>query len=401
MVYRVIGIMSGSSLDGLDIAYVHLHSGAGKWGYTIVDAETSIYPEEWTNRLEFAGSLNARDYLLLHSDYGRYIGEQVNRFIQARNLDFQVQLVASHGHTVFHQPAGRAPGQPGGGASAQLDGGMTAQLGDGAAIAAVTGLQVVTDLRSLDVALGGQGAPIVPIGEKLLLPEYGYYLNLGGIANLSCSLSGKYTAFDVCPAGRVLNLLAGEMGEPFDRDGKGAAAGMVIPALLESLNGLEYYGLPYPKSLANEFGTQQVYGLIKASGCSTEDGLRTYVEHIAFQVARAVSGDGVREGGVSDGGDSRLMGGGIQGGPSDGGGEMLVTGGGAHNVFLTARVGELLEPLGIHIVIPDKTLTDYKEALVMGLIGVLRLRQEDNTFASVTGASRDSIGGALWNGTES
>ena len=380
MVYRVIGIMSGSSLDGLDIAYVHLHSSAGKWGYTIVDAETFAYPGEWTTRLEQAGNLYARDYLLLHSDYGRYIGEQVNRFIQARNLDFQVQLVASHGHTVFHQPA------------KGINAGMTAQLGDGAAIAAVTGLQVVTDLRSLDVALGGQGAPIVPIGEKLLLPGYGYYLNLGGIANLSYSVSGKYTAFDVCPAGRVLNLLAGQIGEPFDRDGKGAAAGTVIPALLDSLNRLEYYGLPYPKSLANEFGTQEVYGLIRASGCSTEDGLRTYVEHIAFQVASsAVAAPG--------GGDSPGAGVGIQG-AGVGAREMLVTGGGAHNIFLTSRIGALLEPLGINVVIPDKTLVDYKEALIMGLMGLLRLRQEDNTFASVTGARRDSMGGALWNGTE-
>lgn len=369
MVYRVIGIMSGSSLDGLDIAYVHLHSSAGKWGYTIVDAETYAYPGEWTTRLEQAGSLHARDYLLLHSDYGRYIGEQVNRFIQARNLDFQVQLVASHGHTVFHLP----------------NAGMTAQLGDGAAIAAVTGLQVVTDLRSLDVALGGQGAPIVPIGEKLLLPGYGYYLNLGGIANLSYSVSGKYTAFDVCPAGRVLNLLALRMGEPFDRDGITAAAGKVIPALLDSLNSLEYYGLPYPKSLGNEFGTDVVYGLIRASGCSTEDGLRTYVEHIAFQVASSAGAAGA---GVGDPG------------AGVGGREMLVTGGGAHNIFLASRIGALLEPMGINVVIPDKTLVDYKEALIMGLMGLLRLRQEDNTFASVTGARRDSIGGALWNGTE-
>lgn len=374
MVYRVIGIMSGSSLDGLDVAYVHLHSSAGKWDYTIVDAETYAYPEEWTIRLEHAPDLMARDYLLLHSDYGRYIGEQVNRFIQSRRLDFQVQLVASHGHTAFHIPAR----------------GMTAQLGDGAAIAAVTGLQVVTDLRALDIALGGQGAPIVPIGEKLLLPDYGYFLNLGGIANLSFSRSGEYRAFDVCPAGRVLNLLAEEIGEPFDRDGKGAAGGNIVPALLESLNGLAYYSLPFPKSLANEFGTQQVYGLIKASGCSTEDGLRTCVEHIAVQAARAVSA-GVPPGDGVPGGSEAL--------PA--GGEMLVTGGGAHNVFLTERIRTLLEPLGINIVIPDKTLVDYKEALIMGLIGVLRLRQEDNTFASVTGARRDSIGGALWNGTES
>lgn len=369
MVYRVIGVMSGSSLDGLDIAYVHLHAGAGKWSYEIVDAETYAYSAEWAARLGQATELSARDYLLLHSDYGRFVGERINGFIQARNLDFQVQLVASHGHTTFHLPAR----------------GMTAQLGDGATIAAVTGVQVVTDLRALDVALGGQGAPIVPIGEKLLLPEYGYYLNLGGIANLSVAPgqggggtpggATDYVAFDVCPAGRVLNLLAERNGEPFDRDGRWAASGEVVPALLESLNALDYYGLPHPKSLANEFGSQEVYGLIEASRCSTEDGLRTYVEHIAMQVERAAAGGTA--------------------------GKMLITGGGAHNVFLTERIGERLAPMGIEIVVADKTLADFKEALIMALIGVLRLRMEDNTFASVTGARRDSIGGALWNGQES
>jgi len=319
--------------------------------------------------LKGAGDLSAREYLLLHSAYGQYIGEEVNRFIKENDLDFKVQLVASHGHTVFHLPAR----------------GMTAQLGDGAAIAAATGLQVVTDLRSLDVALGGQGAPIVPIGEKLLFPGQHYFLNLGGIANISMVAGGNYTAFDVCPACGVLNLLAREKGAAYDDDGHRAASGKIIPTLLDDLNSLDYYGQPFPKSLANEFGLDQVYGMIKASGCNTEDGLCTYVEHISVQVARAIEEQRTTRGAGKE---------------VSGGGEMLVTGGGAHNGFLIRRLREVMEPLGITVMVPDTGLVDYKEALIMALIGLLRMRQEENTLASVTGARRDSIGGALWNGTD-
>lgn len=346
--------MSGSSLDGLDMAFVHLQSGAGKWGYTIEAAETIPYSAEWRARLEGAASLGAREYLVLDQDYGHFLGTRVNEFIREAGLEFQVQLVASHGHTVFHEPAA----------------GMTAQLGSGAAIAAETGLQTVTDLRALDVALGGQGAPIVPIGEKWLFPGYAYFLNLGGIANVSDASSA--IAFDVCPANRVLNLLASRAGKAYDEDGALAASGLVVPSVLAALDALGYYRQPPPKSLDNSFGTQTVLPLL--DGCSPEDGLRTYVEHIALRVAAALAGRP--------------------------GGEMLVTGGGAHNRFLTDRLRERLAPLGITLAVPDAAVVDFKEALVMALFGVLRLRQEENTLASVTGASRDSIGGALWNGQE-
>ena len=161
--------MSGSSLDGLDIVFAAFQENAGKWDYEMLHADCFAYSEEWTNRLKNATNLNALDYQLLHVEYGHYIGQQVNRFRDSYQLNYQVALIASHGHTTFHLPAKR----------------ITAQLGDGAAIAAETGLPVVTDLRAIDVALGGEGAPIVPIGEKLLLGNYNYFLNLGGIANIS------------------------------------------------------------------------------------------------------------------------------------------------------------------------------------------------------------------------
>jgi anhydro-N-acetylmuramic acid kinase len=358
MVYKVIGLMSGSSLDGLDIAYVELQEqqstqrqGARAWGYTILQTATDPYSGEWRRRLATAPGLSALDYQLLHVDYGRYLGERVLAFIETHGLHYKVQLIASHGHTSFHDVARR----------------MTAQLGDGAAIAATTGINVVSDLRAIDVALGGQGAPIVPIGERLLLAGYDYFLNLGGIANIS----RQGIAFDVCPANRVLNALAELEGQAFDRDGLLAAAGRVDERLLQRLNALPYYGMPYPKSLANEFGTETVLPMVLQAELSTADALRTCVEHIAEQVRRAV----------------------IQLGN---GGRMLVTGGGAHNSFLVER----LRASGVEVVVPEDQLVDYKEALVMALIGVLRWREENNVLASVTGASRDSIGGAVWIGQE-
>jgi len=381
MVYKVIGLMSGSSLDGLDIAYVELQEqpttqrqGPRAWGYTFLQTATDAYPEEWKRRLATATGLSALDYQLLHVEYGRYLGERVLAFIEEHGLHYKVQLVASHGHTIFHDPARR----------------MTAQLGDGAAIAATTSINVVSDLRAMDVALGGQGAPVVPVGERLLLQGYDYYLNLGGIANISrvgvgaagaasgggaSSPTSGFVAFDVCPANRVLNALAELEGKAYDAGGALAATGRVDERLLRRLNGLEYYGLPYPKSLANEFGTETVLPMVLQAELSTADALRTVVEHVAERVGWAVERLGAK-------------------------GTMLVTGGGAHNSFLVQRLRDLLGAAGVEVVVPEAQLVDYKEALVMALMGVLRWREENNVLASVTGASRDSIGGAVWIGQE-
>ena len=230
MVYRVIGLMSGSSLDGLDIVFAELTEVRGQWTYTIETAECIAYTEEWHQKLVNATSLPAYDYQLLHAAYGKYLGEQVNTFIEKYNLHHRVQLIASHGHTTFHAPHA----------------GMTAQLGDGAAIAAQTGLNVVSDLRALDVALGGQGAPIVPIGEKLLFPDYSFYLNIGGIANISYKLPDHFLAFDVCAANRVLNMLARHQQKEYDEGGTLAASGNIITPLLTDLNSLHFYSRAHP-----------------------------------------------------------------------------------------------------------------------------------------------------------
>jgi len=400
MVYKVIGLMSGSSLDGLDIAYVHLQERVGPsqqaprvWDFQLVNTNCFAYSPEWRERLAGATGLSALEYQFLHTDYGHFLGREVLRFIAAHGLDYQVQLIASHGHTTFHYPGGRM--MTAGRMTAERGDrsrGMTAQLGNGAAIAAETRINVVSDLRAMDVALGGQGAPIVPIGERLLFPEYGAFLNLGGIANVSLGAS----AFDVAPANRVLNALAGKAGLDYDRDGLLAAAGSLDEELLGRLDALPYYGMGYPKSLANDFGLVEVLPLVEGAGLSVEDGLRTYVEHLVGQIGRAVEvlrgaggamdagGRGVREKGRGVGSPAK----------------MLVTGGGAHNRFLIGRLRARLAELGMEVVVPDAAIVDYKEALVMALIGVLRWREENNVLGSVTGASRDSIGGAVWIGQE-
>jgi anhydro-N-acetylmuramic acid kinase len=362
MIYRAIGLMSGSSLDGLDLVFAEFHEGAGTWSWEIKAAACYPYPAEWTERLRTATELSARDYQLLHTAYGRYLGEQVARFIEENGLQYQVALVASHGHTTFHMPGQRT----------------TAQLGDGASIAATTGLPVVSDLRAMDVALGGQGAPIVPAGEQLLFTDFRLFLNLGGIANLSIH-NGPPVAFDICPANRVLNALSQKEGKEYDADGRIAASGSVNEALLDKLNALDFYTKPAPKSLANDFGTDTVLPMIEGAGLSTADALRTYVEHIAIQVGEAITKN------LPAGLLSRRL---------------LITGGGAFNTFLVDRIRERLSASGIEAIVADEKLVQYKEALIMALLGVLRWREESTVRASATGASRDSVGGALWMGQE-
>ncbi len=361
MIYRALGLMSGSSLDGLDLVLAEFQSEGSQWQYRIEAAACYPYSAGWRERLQGATLLNARDYVQLHVDYGHYLSEQVNRFIQEKGLEYRVGLIASHGHTSFHDPSNR----------------LTAQLGDGAALAALTRLPVISDLRSLDVALGGQGAPIVPIGERMLFSQHRYFLNIGGIANISIA-DEPYRAFDVCPANRVLNALAETMGHPMDEDGDIARTGSIQTELLRSLNELDYYRRSGPKSLPNEFGIDVVLPMLIDSQHPIPDLLSTYTEHIAIQIASACKLV-----------DASTM-------P----GEMLTTGGGAFNQFLMERITAHLQASSIRPIVPEKELVQYKEALIMAFIGVLRWRQENTVIASVTGASAPSIGGAFWMGQE-
>jgi anhydro-N-acetylmuramic acid kinase len=353
--------MSGSSLDGLDLAFAEFEVTGNRWSYQILSADCYPYPEEWIEKLSTATRLPARDYMQLHVDYGHLLGTFVNRFIEAHQLQYKVQLIGSHGHTTFHNPATR----------------LTHQLGEGAALAATTGINVVSDLRAMDVALGGQGAPIVPIGEKWLLHEYRYLLNIGGIANLSCN-ANPYTAFDICAANRVLNLLVQPTGQAYDAEGRLARSGQVNFALLQELNSLGYYQQPFPKSLANEFGTDVVYPLIKQKGLPVADELCTYTEHIALQLKAALQQLPAPATSQQE--------------------QLLATGGGAFNTYLIERMQYHLPDLSL--VVPDAQLINFKEALIMAFMAVLRWREEPNGLSSVTGAGRDSVGGAVWSGQE-
>lgn len=358
MVYHVIGTMSGSSMDGLDVVHCTFEEIGGQWNYAINEAVCIPFPEVWKQTLAKITHLSAKELLLAHSGFGKWMGERIQEFITDKQLTHRVHLIASHGHTVFHEPHQ----------------GMTFQMGDGAQIATITQLPVVTDLRNMDVALGGQGAPIVPIGEKLLWKNYRYFLNIGGIANLTKAQDEDFVAYDICPANRVLNALAYENGSSYDDKGLMAAKGTICDDLLNDLNDLAYYQKPYPKSLSNEYGLDIVLSVIHKYAISVEDKLRTMVAHIVEQIAAATKHQ-----------------------PN---GDLLVTGGGAYNDFLIHELKIALEAQNISLVVPEAHLIEFKEALIMGLIGVLRWREEVNVLSSVTGATRNSIGGALWMGQE-
>jgi len=356
MLYKAIGVMSGSSLDGLDIVFAQFEETGGTWTFHIEKAACYPFSLEWELHLKSATRLMALDYQLLHVNFGHHIGQRVNEFIKENELEYKVALISSHGHTSFHHP----------------EKGMTAQLGDGAAIAAETSLPVVSDLRAMDLAFGGQGAPIVPMGEKKLFADYAGFLNIGGIANISVN-EEEYRAFDVCPANRVMNMVCNQIDLAFDEDGNMAKHGRVNHKILHDLNELEYYKQPFPKSLANEFGTETIYPMLQHSGMLQSDALRTYVEHIAVQLHAAFAEF-----------------------PSLKGGKVLVTGGGAFNKFLIERIRYYIRDLNIELVIPEPELIMYKEALIMALLGVLRWREEETVLSSVTGARKASVGGALW-----
>ena len=353
-IYKVIGLMSGSSLDGLDIAYCHFQKEQDNWKFSIVHADCIPYTQDWIDRLRAARELDGRSLWQLHTDYGHLLSDLVNDFIAKYKLADSVDLIASHGHTVFHFP----------------DLHFTTQIGDGAALAVGTGIQVACDFRSSDIALGGQGTPIVPIGDRLLFREYNYLLNLGGIANISIKTGDKIVAFDICAANQVLNHYAALRGQEYDKDGTLAASGRVCQPLLDALNALEYYQRPFPKSLDNGYSREVIFPLIDRFDISVEDKLHTYCEHIAHQITLHIEKVDAPEQG-----------------------ELFITGGGVCNLYLTERI-RAYSFLPRHI--PSDHIVIYKEALVMAFIGLLRWRNEPNVLSSVTGASRDSIAGALY-----
>ena len=348
-----IGLMSGSSLDGLDVALVRFTEDNEKYRFQILEAETLPYPEEWKTKLSEAFHKQPEDLDELDKEYGRYLGEQVKAFAEKHHAT--PDFVASHGHTIFHRPEEH----------------YTLQIGNGEELAKASGFTVINDFRSEDVSKGGQGAPLVPIGDKLLFGDYEFCLNIGGIANISYDENDSRIAYDLCIANQALNYLANMNGLDYDRDGELARNGNVDHALLKKLNNSPFFLQLPPKSMGREYFEMYQKELLdcetRDAGLSIPDMLATFTEHIALQIALAVSWL-----------------------PK---GKILVTGGGARNKFLMERLQARTKH---EVVIPDTITIDYKEALVFAFLGLLRMEGKTNVLASVTGAESDSCSGRVW-----
>jgi len=349
--YNVIGVMSGTSLDGTDLAHILFTENNGKWAFKIKEAETVPYSDIWLDRLKNAIDYNERMLEELNHDYTALLANIIRNFINTHNIT-GLDAVCSHGHTILHRPQD----------------GITLQIGNLAQIAALTGQTVVCDFRVQDVAMGGQGAPLVPIGDRILFSDFDYCLNLGGFSNISFDENGERRAFDICPVNTVLNHYANRLGYPYDDGGSIARGGKLNKELFYELESLDFYTAPYPKSLGFEFVKQTILPLIESYNIQTEDKLHTFTEHIASQIAQVIA--------------------------QNKSGSLLVTGGGAYNTYLISRMRELLPNTIISV--PDDKTIQFKEALIFALLGVLRLRGDINVLGSVTGAAQDHSSGRIF-----
>lgn len=348
--FKVIGLMSGSSLDGVDIAYVNFSHDNKRWFFQIVEAGNVPYSSYWKEQLAEAFNKKPEDLKELDKEYGRYLGTITKRFIEKYELE--PKLIASHGHTIFHRP----------------DEGFTLQIGDGQEIAKATGITTVNDFRSEDVMKGGQGAPLVPIGDRHLFADYPICLNIGGIANVSYEYEGKRIAYDICIANQMLNYLANKLGYDYDNNGSFARQGKVNLDLLKTFNNNSYYDKEAPKSLGREFFEKYQHQIIEESSLDVRDILATATEHIASQIVKST--DMLEKS------------------------KMLITGGGAKNNYLVERISELSKH---EVVIPDTMIIDYKEALIFAFLGTLKMEGKINVLSSVTGATSDSSSGTIHN----
>lgn len=345
--------MSGSSLDGVDLAVCHFEQSGSVWSFRILESACVPLGEEWQTRLLALPQETAEEYVKAHVEFGHFLGVTAKTFLKESSGDWEVELIASHGHTIFHEPSKK----------------YTAQIGDGAAIAAQTNINTLSDLRAIDIARGGQGAPIVPIGDQLLFPDYKYCLNLGGIANISEKGEERILAYDICGCNQLLNKIANRAGLPYDDEGKLARSGKVNQELLDSLNESAFYEQAPPKSLSNVWVQSVPVKKLTESNLSDKDILATACKHIAEQIEKVANSNN-----------------------SSGIEKILITGGGAFNSFL---IEQIAERSALEVVVPNRELVEYKEALVMAFIGALNLNNETNVLSSVTGAVQNSILGAL------
>ena len=343
---NIIGLMSGSSLDGIDLVDVDFWND-GKWHFEIVAKDNYDYDDEWRNALSNAFYFNDNQLKSIDYHYGQLLGNVTKQFIEKYNL--KPEFVASHGHTIFHRPQEH----------------YTLQIGDGQALANECGVTVINDFRTEDVLKGGQGAPLVPIGDKLLFADYPICLNIGGIANVSYDVDGQRIAYDICIANQALNYLSNRLSMPYDKDGKIARSGNIDNQLLATLNSHPFYSQNYPKSLGREFFEENIKPLLEKRD-DIANMMATFVEHIAIQISKSIENQSIEK--------------------------MLITGGGAKNKFLVERIQNNTKH---QVVVPSDEIIDYKEALVFAFLGLLRNRNEINVLKSVTGAQSDSCSGKI------
>ena len=354
--WHVIGLMSGTSLDGVDLAYVKFTFDQA-YDFVILEKESIKYSELWKKRLQDAFAFSGEKLTKLSSDYGKFLGELVLDFMDKYEIK-KPDFIASHGHTIFHRP----------------EQGYTLQIGNGACLSAVSGCKVICDFRTQDVALGGQGAPLVPIGDQLLFHEYDFCLNLGGFANISYQKKGQRLAFDIGPANIVLNHYTRQIGLEYDDKGLMASGGNLHKGLLKALDALPFYTLKQPKSLGYEFVVETILPMIDRFGLKAEDILRTFTEHIAGQIAMVINRVALSDKKTHQ--------------------KTLVTGGGAFNDFLIRRIADFSAS---EMVIPSDEIIEFKESLIFAFLGLLRDRGEVNCLSSVTGATKDHSSGIVYN----
>lgn len=340
--------MSGTSLDGVDIAYCTFTKGA-KWEFKLLNAKTFEYDVQWKKILSQLESQSAFDYVKTDVLLGQFFGKLINAFIDFHQIDKNnIDAIASHGHTIFHQP--------------EIS--LTSQIGSGAHISALTDITTICDFRTVDVALGGQGAPLVPIGDLHLFYEFQSCLNLGGIANISYQENNQRISFDICMANMVGNYLCESLDLKYDENGTNAKNGQLDATLLEQMNNFKYFEQKPPKSLGKEFFTKEFKSILDASKIPTEDKLHTFGVHLGIQIGKEIRGE-----------------------------KCLVTGGGTYNDFW---ISEIQKNTKSQIMIPKKEVIDFKEALIFAFLGALRLDLQENCLASVTGASKNNIGGCIY-----
>lgn len=348
--YNCIGLLSGSSLDGVDIAFVEFDIDPTAVNpivnWTIKSATTQAYSASLVDSLRSLPKGSALDLVKLDDELGQFFGQCIQALIpEGDSIDF----ISSHGHTIFHHP-----------------GKSSTQIGNPAIIAAKTGIQTIGHLRNMDTAYGGQGAPLAPMADLYLLQDYDVCVNLGGIANISVKENGKITGFDVCGANQFLNHLSQQVDKPYDDGGAIARSGSVDQTLLESLNDIPYCSLPTPKSLDNEEVRSYYLPILSASALSIPDQLATMVEHIAIQIGECITNQK----------------------------NIHLAGGGAHNTYLVDRLKAILPTTNIHV--PSAEIIDFKEATLIAMCGALRLHNLPNSLKSITGASKDTVNGVIF-----